>query len=219
MEFPAVSCTFDATSGPWTLKGLKTSSGPPGRYCQDNGDVLNSEYVYFCPNEYSGVSSVAFKGWEIEGRLNSQYAVYKIHPVDNDGETWTVRHRYSEFYALKEALCERYGKTRCADDIFPKKKWVGNLKVEFLRQRENALKNWMHRILQVTTKFDDDIREFLDACKGVKDSTKGTCNCMTPFTVDFLNAKRPDNECVPICGRRQDGFLFEFGSGKCLHKE
>ena len=52
----------------------------------------------------------------------------------------------------------------------------------------------MHRILQVTTKFDDDIREFLDAGKGVKDSTKGTCNCMTPFTVDFLNAKRPDNE-------------------------
>ena len=150
------------------MRGLKTSSQPPKRYCQDNGDVLNSEYVYFCPNEYSRVSSVAFSGWEIEGRLNSQHAVYKIQPVDGDGETWTVRHRYSEFYELKESLCEKYGNARCAADMFPQKKWVGNLKVEFLRQRMNGLKNWMRQILKEMPKFDDDLREFLDAGKGLR---------------------------------------------------
>ena len=217
VESPAVPCSFDLEE-PWSLKGLKTSSRlSPARYCHYDDDVLKSEYVYFCPPEYSRVARVELTGHEIEGRLMSRHAVYKIQVTSEDGNTWEIRHRYSDFDELKEDLCDTYGARLCAADVFPEKKYFGNLDTSVLRERQRGLEAWMNQILR-ETKFDDNIREFLLAGKGSSGSTEGSCNCMTPFTVDILNAKRRESQCVPVCGLRQHGFLFQEGSGKCIHK-
>lgn len=214
VEFPAVPCSFDVKE-PWTLSGLKTTTPSP-RYCIPNADVLKSEYVYFCPPEHSRVVSVELTGYEIEGHMLSKHAVFNIEVNSEDGNSWRVEHRYSDFESLRQSICDKYGQRVCAQIVFPEKKYFGNLNTEFLRDRQQGLETWLNRIIGRNV-YDDDIREFLNAGVG-SGSTNGSCSCMTPFTVDVLNARRKESHCVPICGLRSEGFLFQHGSGKCLHK-
>ena len=112
------------------------------------------------PNFYTcSVPSVRVGGRDGGGDDVAYYQVY----VRWGEKSYTVSHRYSDFYALHSILLSTGAEEPSTARLFPPKTWFRSLDAEFLEGRRSSLSAWLDATLGRSKEnaSRDDVRRFL----------------------------------------------------------
>jgi hypothetical protein len=95
------------------------------------------------------VQYLDIESWEYRVNEYGWYAVYRIRITMNSGHSWTLEKRYSDFFKLRESLCEMMpaSAARIEEFPFPQKQLFFNLHEATLETRRLRLREFMASVM------------------------------------------------------------------------
>lgn len=121
-----------------------------------------------------------------KGYIEYEVTFVSIEPLPGQARNrklrWTLWRRYSEFYALDQALRKQYGHAMAHIEL-PPKQWTGNLEPAFIRTRQGLLLRYIAKVLEVpgaidfgTSRGSDALGAFLEWESRVEKSGSGVAS-------------------------------------------